>query len=91
MGRAHEIGRGEEAEQHIAKINGTSREEARKMLQTAAIVWMARNKLSWTQDLSWLRDRAGEYGLSQQDVDEAERLMSQQNWKKPQDPPLGFR
>ena len=82
-GRAHEIGRGEEAEQQIATVNGISPEQVRKMLQTAAIVWMVRNEHSWTQDLSWLRDRAGEYGLSREDVDEAEKLLPELGWKKP--------
>ena len=83
MGRAHEIGRGAEAEQQIARVNGISLEQVGTMLQTAAIVWMARNEHSWTQDLSWLRDRAGEYGMSREDVDEAEKLFPQMGWKKP--------
>jgi hypothetical protein len=82
MGRAHEIGRGAEAEQQIARVNGISVEQVGTMLQTAAIVWMARNEHSWAQDLSWLRDRAGEYGMSLEDVDEAEKLLPELGWKK---------
>jgi len=83
MGRAGEIGRADEAEQHIATVNHISREEVRAMLKLVGIAWWRRSQHSWTQDLSWLRDRASQYGITAEDVDQAQKQLASPGWKKP--------
>ena len=58
IGRAGAIGRGEEAIQHLIKVNSLSRTEAIQQIQAAKEVWMYRNIYDWAID----------WGLYEQDV-----------------------
>ncbi|MFC1893311.1 hypothetical protein ACFLYR_04650 [Chloroflexota bacterium] len=58
IGRAGAIGRGEEAIQHLIKVNSLSGTEVIKQLQAALGTWVERNKYDWTID----------WGVYQQDV-----------------------
>jgi hypothetical protein len=50
IGRAGAIGRGEEAIQHLMKVNSLSKTEAIQYIQAARGIWMDRNRYDWTID-----------------------------------------
>jgi len=75
IGRAFQIGKGEEAIKHIMKVNGITYSAADQLVEEAKIMWQIRSSHEWKQDLSWLRDRARVYGITSEDVDLAEGLI----------------
>ncbi|MDJ0682599.1 MAG: HNH endonuclease signature motif containing protein [Xenococcaceae cyanobacterium MO_167.B52] len=60
IGLAGLRGYGEQAEAHLAKINGWSKDERNAYLETVWETWHQRSSHEWTLDLSWLE---GNYGL----------------------------
>ena len=59
MGLANVKGKGEEAVNHLAKINGWGIEEANRYVESAFDLWNQRSQVEWTLDLTALR----QYGV----------------------------
>ena len=75
IGRAFQIGKGEEALKHIMKVNGITYTAANELVEKAKIVWEIRSSYEWRQDLGWLRSRVGAFGITLEDVDLAEEVI----------------
>ena len=54
MGRAENIGRGEEAMAHLCRVRGWSRTEAEQHVSEAFATWRERNRRSWRVDMGAL-------------------------------------
>ena len=54
MGRAQVVGRGLEAAEHFAKVNGINISEASRAISEAFDVWRERSQHQWELDISWL-------------------------------------
>jgi hypothetical protein len=59
IGRTTNIGRGPEARQHLANVNGWTRREAGMYVAAVMYEWAQRSKRDWRLDLSALAD----YGI----------------------------
>lgn len=55
MGRARAIGRGEQAESHLASVNGWTAKQAAIYTEQQFKTWHRRSKESWTLDTSWTK------------------------------------
>ena len=53
MGLAQLRGRGDIARKHLAKVNGITDAQARKMIADAFRVWHERDQYDWTTDIGW--------------------------------------
>jgi hypothetical protein len=54
MGLANVRGRGSIAAQHLAKVNGWTKEQAKKYIDLQFEIWQQRNKYTWQLDIGWL-------------------------------------
>lgn len=54
LGHAHLIGKGDEAKEHLQKINGWSQSEASLYIGDVFQLWEERSRSEWQLDLSWL-------------------------------------
>lgn len=61
IGLAGLRGRVEQACQHLAKVNGWTKIQAKEYLQQVGEVWLERSQHQWRLDLSWLSE---EFGLN---------------------------
>ncbi len=61
IGFANTQGRGEVAEQHIAKVNRWTKAKTDKYVKEQFIKWRERSSFDWTIDLTWLEERDIEY------------------------------
>src|SRR5438552_15352928 len=70
-------GRGRESEAlaHLMSVNRISQQDAELLVEHAFDAWEIRSRQSWIQDLTWLRLRASDYGLTEADVARAEQLL----------------
>jgi len=68
LGAASVLGYADEAIRHFMKVNALSQQRAQQLLHEAARVMIERSKRAWTQDFSWLKKNAGNYGFQEQDV-----------------------
>ncbi len=69
LGKANVEGRLEAAVLHLALVNGWGVDEARRHAEAAFETWLKRSRMSWTVDLTILR----EWGIDRLDLDEAMR------------------
>ena len=60
------------------RVNCISESEVRKVISEVLERWEYRNGLRWIRDVSWLRERAGYYGLSEKDFDVIVNMVSPQ-------------
>ena len=75
LGVASVQGYGEEAIMHFREVNDLSEQNAKRLLNEALHVWSERNNHAWTQDLTWLRENAENYGLHEEDVFQAQESL----------------
>ena len=54
LGRAHIVGKGEQAQQHLQQVNGWSRAETSQYISTVFTTWEERSTHQWQLDISWL-------------------------------------
>ena len=54
IGHAHLIGKGDEAREHLRKINDWSQVEASQYIESVFTLWEERSQFEWNLDLSWL-------------------------------------
>jgi len=64
IGRAHAIGRGDEALEHLAAVNEWSQRQADKYLAEQGRVWEQRSLLDWKLDVTHL----SEYGIDVEEI-----------------------
>jgi len=57
IGRAHIVGRGPQAKQHLQKINDWSTTQASQYIEHAFTEWEKRSNHQWQLDLSWLEQQ----------------------------------
>ena len=65
LGRAHLVGRGLQARQHLQQINQWSPAECSRYINQAFDVWARRSQEQWSLDLSWLKLVSDDYNSSQ--------------------------
>ena len=75
FGRAAALGRESEALAHLMAANRISQRDAELMVERAFDDWEMRSQKAWVQDLSWLRSRVSDYGLTNDDAARAEQLL----------------
>jgi hypothetical protein len=80
IGRASVTGGEEQAIEHLKKVNSLSDDEAEALVEKAFRTWNWRSQFKWNLDLTWLRMRRSDYGLSEKYVDEAESLLQTLEW-----------
>ena len=56
MGRTMSIGKGKQATQHLARVNGWSIQDAQYYIEVMFEIWHRRSQENWTLDISWLKD-----------------------------------
>ncbi len=81
IGRASVTGQEERAFDHLKKVNGLLDDEAEALVEKAFGTWEWRSRFQWNLDLTWLRMRCSDYGISEKDVDEAENLLRTLEWR----------
>lgn len=59
--------------EHFMQINSLSRKEAEKLISEAFKIWQKRSSYkNWSQDFSWLIEKAQAYGIDSSDITEIE-------------------
>lgn len=75
FGRAGVLGRENEALAHLMSVNRISQRDAELLVERAFDTWEMRSQKGWIQDISWLRSRILDYGLTKDDLARAEQLL----------------
>ena len=78
VGVASVKGKADVAVRQLMRVNCISESEVRKVISEVLERWEYRNGLRWVRDVSWLRERAGYYGLSEKDLDVIVNMVSPQ-------------
>ncbi len=60
----------------MMRVNRISQPDAERLIERAFDVWEKRSIHPWIQDFSWLRSKVSDYGLTQEDVDKVDGLLS---------------
>jgi hypothetical protein len=81
IGRASVTGQEKRALDHLKKVNAISDADAETLVEKAFSTWNWRSQFKWSIDLTWLKMRGSDYGLSETDVDEAETLLRTLEWR----------
>lgn len=60
----------------MMRVNRISQPDAERLIERAFDVWENRSIHPWIQDFGWLRSKVSDYGLTQEDVDKVNGLLS---------------